>query len=172
MEWDTRLTKEAMRPARLRELYAVMSASPPDLRAFPNPVIVGLVQYLRECTGPDDRVFAAWFVPELYFFAQRGFAAGIVAFFGGHWSEPQFQQQSVAALASHSTPILIFETDYYGAFDAEYPILAQYVHEHYGIAGQTAFGVRGVAANGFTVLADKGRRPTYVHPLTSLPCFW
>ena len=53
-----------------------------------------MVNYLRECTSPKDRVFAPWFVPELYFFSQRGFV-GSVATFDGHWSEPRFQERII-----------------------------------------------------------------------------
>ena len=67
----------------------------------------GLVHSRRYRTIPRDRILAQWFVPELYFFAQRGFAAGMVATFGGHWSEPRFQARSVQALASESVPIVI-----------------------------------------------------------------
>ena len=53
-----------------RNLFPIISdalADPPLTALLPKPRLAGLAEYLRRCTQPDDRVCAAWFVPELYF---------------------------------------------------------------------------------------------------------
>ena len=130
---------------------------------------VGMVRYLRECTRPNDKILARWFVPELYFLAQRGFAAGMVVTFGGHWSEPRFQTRSVQALESESVPIIIALAGDEKVLD-EYPFLTRYIEEHYTVAGRTNFD--GPDPDGtYLVLVRKDRPPSRTDSRTSLPCF-
>ena len=138
-EWRRRLRFEESIAGRVTRMVTVMAATPPLITTLPNAHLWGLVAYLRECTGPADRVFAPAFLPELYFFAQRGFAGGVVATFGGHWSEPRFERRIVDALSSQSVPIVIFESGDMQAFAATYPALDRYVREHYVEAGESTF---------------------------------
>ena len=135
-EWNRRLRFEESVAGRVKRMVTVMAATPPLITTLPNAHLWGLAAYLRECTGPADRVFAPSFVPELYFFAQRGFAGGVVATFGGHWSEPRFERRTVDALSSQSVPIVIFESGETEAFAATYPALDRYLREHYVKAGE------------------------------------
>jgi hypothetical protein len=50
---------------------AIATETPSSTALLPKPRLTGLVAYLRRCTQPSDRVFAAWFVPGLYFFSGR-----------------------------------------------------------------------------------------------------
>ena len=115
---------------------------PPPLDALANRNVVGLARYLRECTAPTDRVIATWFAPDLSFYAQRGFAARMVAVFGGHWSEE------------------------------DYPLLIRYLHEHYVVAGTSDFGDTDIGMGGYTVWARRDRQPARTYAATALPCFW
>ena len=108
--------------------------SPPSPSLVLDQEEAGLVDYLRRCTRADDRVFAAWFAPQLYFFSGRAFAGGMVVTFGGHWSDPARQNRIVAKLKSESVPVAIFEDD--GAeFRATYPIVDDYLRATYSTAG-------------------------------------
>jgi hypothetical protein len=115
----------------------------------------------------NDRVFGAWFVPELYYFAQRGFV-GSVATFDRHWSEPRFQERIINAFVSHSVPVVLTETSRHGEFVENYSLLGRYLDEHFRVAGTTDFGNPG---GNYTVLVDKNRSPTRTHPATGMPCF-
>lgn len=117
-------------PSRLRRVIAQASMSPPSTALVLDREEAGLVDYLRRCTRPDDRVFAAWFVPQLYFFSGRGFAGGMVVTFGGHWSEPARQHRIVAKLKSESVPVAIFQDDG-SEFRATYPIVDDYLRANY-----------------------------------------
>lgn len=119
---------------RLRRVIEQASMSPPSPALVLEREEAGLVEYLRRCTQPDDRVLATWFVPQLYFFSGRGFAGGMVVTFGGHWSEPDRQHHIVAKLQAESVPVVVFQDDG-SEFRATYPIVDEYLRAHYRSAG-------------------------------------
>lgn len=148
----------------LRE--AMMSPSPPTI--LPKPRLTGLVDYLRRCTESSDRIFAAWFVPELYFFSGRAFAGGMTVTFGEHWSEPRSQRRIVEKLKTESVPVvLIREGD--DSFARAYPIVVDYLRANYRMAGSSAFGE--TDAGSYTVLTRTDHLPVGIDPVTSMPCF-
>ena len=73
------------RSPRSLNLLRAMSASPPDTGLAPGR-LAEMATYVRACTKPDDRVFTSWYVPELYYFAQRGFAGGMAVTFNARSS--------------------------------------------------------------------------------------
>jgi hypothetical protein len=93
-----------------------------------------LVEYVRRCTQPDARIFATWFVPQLYFFSGRGFAGGMVVTFGGQWSEPDRQHRIVAKLKAEPVPLDVFP-DNGSDFRGTYPIVDEYLRANYVSAG-------------------------------------
>jgi hypothetical protein len=112
-------------------------------------------------------VFAAWFVPELYFFSGRAFAGGMVVTFGGHWSEPVYQRRIVEKMMAESVPVvLVREGD--ESFSKDYPIVAEYLGAHYHMAGSSDFGGDG---GNYTVLTRTDRAAVGTDLATSMPCF-
>jgi hypothetical protein len=149
-----------------------MAASPPRMGdTLPSASLAGLVGYLRECTTPGDRVYASWFVPELYYYAQRGFAAGMAVTFGGHWSEPRYQERMVETFGSQSVPVVILQMSSYNEFRNLYPAFDRHLQAHYRVAGETDFGNRAVGPAGYRVLVRTDRQPTGTDPESSMPCF-
>ena len=169
-DWKGRVSAEMVRPSTLVQAFEDRAASPPPFAAIPNRSIEGLARYVRECTAPTDRLFASWFVPDLYFYAQRGFAGRIVALFGGHWSEERFQRRSVDALASQSVPIVITRTGD-ERFREDYPLIAAYLDARYSFAGTSDFGDPDIGKGGYSVWARNDRRATETYATTTLPCF-
>ena len=156
------------RNGNLWSRLVVAAETPAATALLPKPRLSGLVEYLRRCTQPEDRVFAAWFVPELYYFAGRAFAGGMVATFGDHWSEPDRQRRTVDKMKTESVPVvLVREGD--ESFSRGYPIVADYLSAHYQPAGATAFG----ATDGgrYAVLTHRKRVAAGTDPATSMPCF-
>jgi hypothetical protein len=156
----------------MRTMQARLSkaaTTPPDLSLLPNGRISGMVGYLRDCTGSSDRIFVTWFVPELFYFAQRGFGGAVSATFGGHWSEPRFQHRSIDALESHPTPIVIIQNRSYAQFRNDYPLLDAYVAQHYRPAGVTGFGDPDAGA--YRVLVRSDRPTSGIDGRFGLPCF-
>lgn len=168
-EMRGRLRREMVGPSYVAQSLVIWAASPPPFEAIPNRAIEGLARYLRECTAPTDRLFATWFVPDLYFYAQRGFAGRIVALFGRHWSEDRFQRRSLDALASQSVPIVIRRSG--DRFQEDYPLLAAYVTDRYSLAGSSDFGDADIGKEGYSVWVHKDRPPAETYALTTFPCF-
>jgi len=128
-----------------------------------------MVRYLRDCTSPTDKVLARWFVPELYFFARRGFAAGMVVTFGGHWSDQRFEARSRHALESESVPIILALAGD-ERIREEYPVLTDYIDQHYKVAARTNFDSPGTGGD-YLVLVRMDRSPARIDARTALPCF-
>jgi len=170
-DWRGRFRAEIFRPSQLVQAIAIWAASPPPFDAIPNRAIAGLARYVRECTAPTDRLFTTWFAPDLYFYAQRGFAGRIVALFGSHWSEPRFQRRTVEALASQPVPIVIMRTGGDQRFREDYPQIDSYIRDHYSLAGTSDFGDVDIEQDGYSVWVQRDRRATETFAGTSFPCF-
>lgn len=156
------------RNGNLLTRLATATASPPSTALLPKPRLTGLVEYLRRCTRPEDRVFAAWFVPELYFFTGRAFSGGMVETFGDHWSEPDHQRRIVEKMKTESVPIvLVREGD--ESFRRGYPVVAEYLSARYQAVGSSAFGA--VDGGNYTVFTRTDRAPSGTDQVTAMPCF-
>lgn len=142
------------------------AASPPSFEFLPTGALGPVINYVQACTRPDDRLFATWFVPELYFFAQRGFAGRMVVVFGHHWSEPPNQRRIVAQLEAESVPIVVSESEHHADFMDAYPIVGAYLNQRYRLAGRIHSGVYT-----YLLFVDRTRTPTRMDPSRSLPCF-
>jgi hypothetical protein len=167
--WHKQPVPRLTGPGSLQARAIAFSGSPPSLSQLPKSELAGLVSYLRECTGPGDRVFPTWFAPELYFFSQRGFAAGLPSIFSDHWSEDRFQAGSIRIWETQSVPIVVTDTG--RAFYSTYPLLARYVDDHYRLAGTTSFGLAGESGPRYSIYVRRDRTPRSIHPQSSLPCF-
>jgi hypothetical protein len=152
----------------LPNTLAQAAMSPPSPMLLPAHSVSSAIDYVRRCTRPDDRVFAGWFVPELYFFSQRAFAGGMVVAFGHHWSESAAQQRIIEKLASESVPLVILPNDN-GDFQETYVELTAYFRSHYRSVGATTFGPS--ESPSYIVLTLNDRVPTSTDPISSLPCF-
>jgi hypothetical protein len=170
-DWSMHLRADRLTVARLQENLRAMAHSPPALDTMSYVGLHGLVTYVRECTSPYDRVYASWFVPELYFYAQRAFAAGLVVTFGGHWSEPRYEERIVSRFAEQSVPIVIIDTRSYHVFTAFYPTFDRYLQAHYDVAGETDFGNSDVGPTAYRVLVRNDRLPLRTHDASGMPCF-
>ena len=124
-------------------LAALRAAAEPPLPNRPYfPVqsrLAGLAEYVTACTQVDDRVLLMWFAPEVYFFSQRGFAGGMVAFLGNHWSSDVDQRRTIEQIESQSVPLVVLQTEA-GRIETIFPRLASYLNEHYRDGGSTSFG--------------------------------
>ncbi len=168
-DWQNELRSGRMSWERARSHFRAVAT--PAGETMPYGPWLGMVTYLRECTNPRDRVYASWFVPELYFYAQRGFAAGVSVTFGGHWSEPRFQQRMMEILAAQSVPVVLLHVPSYEDFQKTYPAFDRYLQTRYDVAGDTHFGDSDAGPGGYRVLTDRNRVASGIHSATSMPCF-
>ena len=165
-EWDWSIDRVKRRLESIDAVMAGAVATPPITDVF--PAVAGIVDYVRRCTTPADRVFAGWFVPELYYFSQRAFAGGTVATFGDHWSEPENQRRIVEKIKTESVPVALLARDARREFRQSYPLIDDYFLAHYDDAGAVTFGPGDTY---YTVLTRRGRVPTGQDPVFAIPCF-
>jgi hypothetical protein len=170
--WSERLVPALTAPiAEGRDVVRRLSVSPPRPEVVERGAFPRMVRYLRDCTSPTDKVLARWFVPELYFFARRGFAAAMVVTFGGHWSDERFEARSRRALESESVPIILALAGDERVRE-EYPLLTGYIDQHYKVAARTNFDSPSSDADGdYLVLVRIDRSPVKIDARTALPCF-
>jgi hypothetical protein len=142
--------------------------TPPSLLLLSSSHSVGVIEYVRECTSPDDRVMAAWFAPEVFYFAGRGFAGGMSVYFGGHWSRPSDQQRAVARLRRESVPIAIVPLAYYGEFRADFPILDNYLRTAYRVAAESSMSD---SENSYRIYVRHDAPARGASARFGLPCF-
>jgi len=126
-----------------------------------------LTRYMRECTKPDDRLLATFFAPEVYFYSERKFAAGLAFFYQGFFVSPAGEEIALARLRAQRVPIALAEVSSYEQFFVrDHPRLAAYLAEQYVVAGEIA------APEGtYRVLIDRRATPSRSSSAWSLPCF-
>ena len=93
--------------------------------------------YLRRCTRSTDRVFVGDSLPEIYYFAERGFAAGQVSYFSNFYSGPALQREAIDRWSRQAVPIALTQTGqrFDDEFAGDYPLLADYLRTRYRKAG-------------------------------------
>lgn len=116
---ETRDRFESTRLARgraemLQRAASVMAAGRdwPWASRWPSGDLPPVIEYINQCTRPDDRLLVTWFAPEFYYFTQRGFAGGHALVFAPSFSAPRDQARTVARLRSARVPVaLVNESD-------------------------------------------------------------
>jgi hypothetical protein len=152
---------EAVR-AELRELpppsWSVTGATGP-LRA---------AGYVARCTAPDDHLLVTGALNEITVLARRRFAAGQAMFKSSMYTSDRDQRRALTKLEQQSVPIVLADAREVGDdFLSDYPLVAEYLSEHYRQAG--TIGVDGEP--GFAVFADRRRTPVRLDSQLGLPCF-
>ena len=146
--------------AMLRELARV----PPPAALMPDTA--GMVAYVRACTPPGSRVLVDGFVPELSFFAERGFAGGVAVFFGGHWAGGRDQELTIAKLRREFVPLAILGP----GFPSTYDRVGAYLSSAFEPAGVSSFGNPRAPEGGYQVLIRRGIESSSVDSRWNLPC--
>jgi hypothetical protein len=146
--------------AYVRELTRL----PPNASLLPDTA--GMVAYIRACTPEGSRVIVDGFAPEVYYFAQRGFAGGMPVFFGGHWTAPRDQERTVQQLRREFVPLAIIDP----AFASAYDRVGAYLSEGFVQSGVSSFGNPRAPAGGYQVLLRRGLGVTTFDSRWNLPC--
>jgi hypothetical protein len=146
--------------AMLRELARV----PPPAALMPDTA--GMVAYVRGCTPPGSRVLVDGFVPQVYFFAERGFAGGMAVFFGGHWSSVHDQELTIEKLRREFVPLAIVDPGFASTYDR----VGAYLASAFEPAGVSSFGNPRAPEGGYQVLIRRGIESSSVDSRWNLPC--
>lgn len=149
----------ATRAAEIRERY-----EPPYQRTGTKPS--GLVEYVISCTSPQSRILALANIPELFFYAGRGFAGGYDAFWGVFATDRQ-ALQVLERMSREDVPLVIFDSDTAMQMMNTYPRIATYVRQRYHQIAR----FQASPTKAFIVLAENDRKPLGAFEHDQLPCF-
>ncbi|MDA1091936.1 MAG: hypothetical protein O3A25_01500 [Acidobacteria bacterium] len=129
-----------------------------------------VARYVRDCTRPSDRLMVTWFAPELYFYTERPFAAGVTFLDKGFFSSERDQRLAVPRLDSQTVPIILVAVDRYdGTFRSTYPFVHDYLNRSYRLVAE--FGSEGGSDPPVGVLVSRRATAEGVHQTMGLPCF-
>ena len=127
-----------------------------------------LTRYVLDCTAPSDRVLVTWFAPEVFYYAERGFAGGQVYLSGPWHASVADQRLTLDRMQQQSVPIVLGRRDEQENFRQEFPLIYDYVRTRYRLAAESTFGG---APPSLLVFVDARREPSGEHPDLGLPCY-
>ena len=149
---------------RAKQVVEQLHERPIDRWSVSAPGLGGLIRYAFECTGPNDRVLATWFAPQVPFYAERRFAGGQVALVRyWHATEPE-QRLTVERLSHQRVPIVIDSAE--SNVDTYFPLVGEYLRQRY-----QRIVLPGAPMEGYSVLIDRGVAPTRSYEPLGLPCY-
>jgi len=135
--------------------------------AIANETIGILGRYVLRCTAPNDRLLVLGaFAPEVYFYAERGFAGGQVHFMSGWHDSPEDQVLTTERLRRERVPIVLVGGGQ-DRFEFGFPMVAKEIRSRFVEVARSQFGSRAE----WGVLVDPTRVPTGTDPQLGLPCF-
>ncbi len=123
-----------------------------------------LIRYAFECTADSDRLLAAWFAPDIYFYAERAFAGGQVYLIQRWHASPDDQRLTIERMEHQRVPI-VFEKDDWD-YENYFPLVAAYIHDRYRMVP-----VEGDSIQGFRLLVDTHVTSTGVYEPLNAPCY-
>ena len=126
-----------------------------------------LTRYVLDCTAPSDRVLVTWFSPDVFYYAERGFAGGQVYLHGGYHASVADQRLTIERMQRQSVPIILGRRDRLEDFRRGYPLIYDYVQARYRLAAESTFGEE----QSFLIFVDARRDPAAEHPDHGLPCY-
>lgn len=150
---------------------AHMLGTSPPLAAWAPPGATGLpalTRYVSECTDRSDQLLAMWFAPEVYFHADREFAAGRLFFLPGIWASLDDQVDTLLRLLQRPPPFVVADLDAYENMSNSFYLLDDYLFGAYRIATESRFGDGKVW---YRVWVPRDRTPTSTYGPDELPCF-
>jgi hypothetical protein len=135
---------------------------PPD--AEPN-----VVEYLRLCTAPTDRVLVVADSPEILALAGRAFAGGHPTFRPGFYRLERDQRDTLKRLQHESVPVVVLgDADAYNThFVPQFTLIHEYVMATYERAGE----LPAPAGPPVQVFTRRGWSTPQHYRTTELPCF-
>ncbi|MEW5984314.1 MAG: hypothetical protein AB1806_18330 [Acidobacteriota bacterium] len=149
--------------SRLKQVWPLENWTSPD-----TPGVMRLAFYLRDCTGPSDRVFMQPYLPQVLALAQRGFAGGHADLRAGFFRTPEAEALTLERLRRQSVSVAVVAAEpEFSSFLEAYPRIAEHFDAHYRTAGEQALDGR------FSVvlLVENSLVPTGTYAPLGWPCF-
>jgi len=151
-----------LRNARLA--VTSMHGLPGEATADANGDLVRTARYVRACTVPSDRMMVGANLSPLYYFAERGFAGGQLAYFSGFYTSLPEQREILDTLTGESVPIVLLP-DPPTEFLEDYALVAEHLQARYRTVGLLGQEPR------MQVWVDRSRSVVRTHAVSGLPCF-
>ena len=127
-----------------------------------------VTRYVLDCTAPSDRVLVTWFAPDVFYYAERGFAGGQVYLHAPWHASVADQRLTLDRMKQQSVPIILGRRDEQEKFRQEFPLIYDYVRSRYRLAAESTFGGEPPS---LLVFVDTQLEPDSVHSDLGLPCF-
>ena len=127
-----------------------------------------LTRYVFDCTAPTERVLVTWFSPDVFYYAERGFAGGQAYFQSGWHASVADQRLTLARMQRQSVPIILGRRDQEDEFQEGFPLVYDYVRTRYRLAAESTFGGEPPY---YLVFVDTQREPVAQHRDLGLPCY-
>jgi hypothetical protein len=124
----------------------------------------GVMRYVFDCTVPTDRILAAGFAPQVFFYAERPFAGGQVYLIPGWHDSADDQRLTRERLQRQRVPIVleIGDSDY----ETFFPHVAEHIHRYY-----RRTPLSGDRVSGYRILVDQRLTPTGRYEPLGAPCY-
>ena len=110
-------------------------------------------------------MLAGEFLPELFFFAERGFAGGQVYFLSDWHSTVEEQRLTVTRLEHQRVPIVVLESP--ESVLTNFFVVGDHLKAHYKTVAKSAFG----GEQEYTVLVDSRLPAGKLYEPLDLPCY-
>ena len=130
--------------------------------------LAALTRYLLDCTTPADRILVTWFAPEVFYYAERGFAGGQTYLHGRWHASVSDQRLTLERMQRQSVPIILARRDRVEHFRRGFPLIYDYVQSRYRLVSESTFGGEPTE---FLVFVDTRLDPVGEHPVLGLPCY-
>jgi len=133
-------------------------------KATPLPL---LVQYVRACTNPSDRMMYMGYSPETYFLARRGFAGGQAVFEGAYYTSREEQALTISRLERERVPVVAMREASAEDLRKGFDLVARHIQTNYVLAGR--LGRPGGEDD--LIFVDRSIQPEGIYQPLGLPCY-
>ena len=129
--------------------------------------IRALARYVLECTAPSDRFLVTWYAPDVFYYAERGFAGGQAFLYGGWHESVAAQRLTIERMQRETVPIILGRREDQEDLRLGFPLMYDYIQTRYRLAAESTFG----GERTFLVFVDAQLAPVAEHPDLGLPCY-
>lgn len=140
--------------------------TPGPVPSNPSSILLPFFEYLRECTDRQDRLLYAWYSPEVYLVADRGFAGDHRKFFAPFHASSWEQARTVARLRQQHVPFVVIPVERRQSFINGYPDVWQYLQNRYVPMTTIPAG----DPHGFEILRESSWTSARFYGTTNWPC--
>jgi hypothetical protein len=151
---------------RWRDVTVAMRQRPGPIPSNPSAILLPFFDYVRQCTDRQDRLLYAWYAPEVYVVADRGYAGDHRKFFAPFHALPWEQQRTIDRLKEQSVPFVILLSQRRHSFEAGYPDVWRYLQSRYVPMTTIPLDENGA----MEILRDRAWTGTRTYGSTGWPC--